>query len=59
MLSCVKVLGVELSDFMITMMYVLPVNRSMKAEKSELRTSIPWNCDCVLLQLSLNWEIGR
>lgn len=35
-------------------MYVLEVNASTKAVKCELRTSMPWNWDCVLAQLSLN-----
>ena len=39
---------------MITMMYVLAVKASMKAQNRELRTSIPWNCDCALPQESLN-----
>lgn len=41
------------SDVM-TITYVLEVKDSTKAVKVELPTVMPWNCDCILLQPSLN-----
>ena len=55
MLSCVNVVGtLAPGPVVMTMMYVFPVNMSMKAENCEFRTSMPWNCDCVFEQLNLN-----
>ena len=55
MLSCVSVVGTLAAEpAMMTIMYVLPVKRSIKAENCELRTSIPCSWLCVFEQDSLN-----